>query len=232
MKIKFQEESVLKNRVALIPLRGGSKSIPNKNIKEIAGKPLCAWVLEAAVEAVSVDNVYVSTDSFEIEKVVHALNLGVHVIRRPAMYATDDATTEDVILHFMKEISFSSLLTIQATSPLLQSTHLDDAVNKFEADGFNSMLSAVRKYRFFWSDDGKPLNYDPLKRPRRQDFSGCLMENGAFYITSRETLEQTKCRLGGNIGIYEMPEDTAVEIDEIEDWEIVSQLLHKRRSSL
>jgi N-acylneuraminate cytidylyltransferase len=214
---------------ALIPLRGGSKSIPRKNIKHLAGKPLSAWTLEAASGAPHIDAVYVSTDSEEIARVVQGLGLGVKVIFRPAEYATDEASTESVMLHFMQEVPFDVLVTIQATSPLLTTQDLDLALAHFQAQHLESMLSAVRTKRFFWHDDATPINYDPLHRPRRQDFCGTLMENGAFYITRREILERYQCRLGGKIGVYEMDESTAVEIDEPEDWALVERLLLRRQ---
>jgi CMP-N-acetylneuraminic acid synthetase len=218
-----------KQVVALIPLRGGSKSIPQKNIKNIGGKPLCAWVIEAAVNAKEIDRVYVSTDSTEIETVVNSLDMGVEIIHRPDEYATDTATTESVMQHFMELVSFDLLVTIQATSPFLFSSHLDEALLQFYNSELDSMLSAVRTYRFFWNDNGTPINYDPLNRPRRQEFPGILMENGAFYITSGDLLKRTGCRLAGNIGLYEMPSNSAIEIDELEDWEIVSHLLRTRK---
>jgi CMP-N-acetylneuraminic acid synthetase len=214
--------------VALIPLRGGSKSIPKKNIKPLAGKPLSAWTLEAATGASLINAVYVSTDSEEIAEVVQGLGLGVKVIFRPAEFATDEASTESVMLHFMREVPFDVLVTIQATSPLLIAQDLDRALVQFQAQRLDSMLSAVRTKRFFWSDDATPINYDPLHRPRRQEFAGTLMENGAFYITRRDILELHQCRLGGKIGVYEMDESTAVEIDEPEDWVLVERLLLQR----
>ena len=102
-----------------------------------------------------------------------------------------------------------------------------DTLARFERDRLDSLLSAVRTKRFFWQDDASPINYDPLHRPRRQDFAGTLMENGAFYITRRTILEQYRCRLGGRIGIHEMPERNALEIDEPEDWARVEALLHR-----
>ncbi len=211
--------------VALIPLSGGSKSIPKKNIKPLAGKPLCAWVLEAATAAERIDAVYVSTDCPEIAAVVQGLNLGVHLIDRPAAFATDEASTEAVMLHFMEQVPFERLVTIQATSPQLRAGDLDTALARFDQEPLDSLLSAVRTKRFFWNDDATPINYDPLHRPRRQDFSGTLMENGAFYITRRAILERHRCRLGGRIGIHEMPEDSALEIDEPADWARVEALL-------
>lgn len=215
--------------VALIPLRGGSKSIPGKNIKPIGGLPLCAWVLRAAAFARMIDAVYVSTDSPEIARVVRGLELGIEIIDRPAEFATDEASTEAVMMHFAGQIAFDRLVTIQATSPLLTCADLDAALLRFDVDNLDSMLSAVRVKRFFWNDDASPINYDPLHRPRRQDFRGMLMENGAFYVTRRPLLEAVQCRLGGRIGVHEMPEASAVEIDEPGDWEVVSRLLETLR---
>lgn len=211
--------------IVLVPLRGDSKGIPKKNIKLLGGKPLCAWVLEAACASRRIDKVFVSTDSMEISDVVDGLNLGVQIVQRPVEFATDAATTESVMLHFMKIIEFDTLITVQATSPLLKTRHLDMALAEFESRQLDSMLSAVRLKRFLWNDQGKPVNYDPLHRPRRQDFAGTLMENGAFYVTKRKVLEQSHCRLGGKVGIYEMEESTAIEIDEPSDWLIVEEML-------
>jgi len=219
-----------KNIVALIPLRGGSKSIPRKNIKEIAGKPLCAWVLESVSNAKLISNVYVSTDSEEIKAVVEDLNLGVKVLFRPKILATDEASTESVMINFMSQVKFDIIVTVQATSPLLSSDDLDQALKIFHNDKLNSMLSAVRTKRFFWTEEGNPINYNPKNRPLRQNFAGIMMENGAFYVTDRLTLKNKHCRLGGKIGIFEMSENTSIEIDEPSDWEIVKNLLEMEKN--
>jgi CMP-N-acetylneuraminic acid synthetase len=214
--------------VALIPLRGGSKSIPKKNIKYLAGKPLSAWVIEAAAGCASLDSVYISTDSQEIASVIQGLGVSVNILMRPPEYSTDDASTEAVMLHFLSIVDFDLLITIQATSPLLTSQDLNRALLQFNDQQLQSMISAVRTKRFFWNDDATPINYDPQHRPRRQDFRGTFMENGAFYITKREILQRYQCRLGGKIGIYEMNESAALEIDEPEDWDQVERrLLHR-----
>jgi N-acylneuraminate cytidylyltransferase len=218
--------------VALIPLRGGSKGIPNKNIRLMAGKPLCYWVLKAACEANCIDRVIVSTDSQLITDVVHELNLPVEVFARPAEFATDTSSTESVMLNVIGQIECDTLITIQATSPLLTADDLEKGYKKYCDETCSSLVSAVRVKRFFWSDYGYALNYNPSNRPRRQDFDGTLMENGAFYITSRHILEDGKCRLGGKIGYYEMSESTATEIDELKDWDIVESLLISQSNHL
>jgi N-acylneuraminate cytidylyltransferase len=114
----------------------------------------------------------------------------------------------------------------------LKSKDLNKGLQKFNAEKFDSILSVVRQKRFLWSEIGSSqaaaaINYNPLARPRRQDFSGFFVENGAFYITSKERLLASECRISGKIGLVEMPEETYFEIDEPSDWLIVEQLLKK-----
>ena len=214
--------------VALVPLRGGSKGIPKKNIKNMAGKPLCAWVLEAARLSKFIDEVYVSTDSEEIIRVVKEIDASIHIVKRPQPLSDDFSSTESVMLHFMDNVDFDILVTIQATSPLTQSTDIDNALLEFRNSKKDSLLTAVESKRFFWNYECEPINYNPINRPRRQDFQGYLMENGAFYITSREVLRREKCRLGGNIGIHIMDDESFLEIDEPSDWDMMELILNKK----
>ncbi len=211
--------------VALIPLRGGSKSIPNKNIKILNGKPLSQWVIEAAIKSKFIDEVYISTDSLIIKQTLENLNLGIKFIDRPPEFATDESSTESVMLHFAELVEFDTLITIQATSPLLKENDLDSAVVQFRNSDFDSMLSAVKSFRFYWDCNFRPLNYNPSERPRRQDFNGSYVENGAFYITKKDILTKFKCRLGGKIGVFEMDESSFIEIDEPSDWVILENKL-------
>lgn len=221
--------------VALIPARGNSKSIPLKNIKAIGGKPLIHWVIEAALESKGIDEVYLASDSQEIRDStrVFAGCPGFHAIDRQPENATDTASTESALLEFAEERDFDTLVLIQATSPLLAATDLDRGLEKFAADTIDSVLSVVRQKRFIWSADkttgiASPVNYDYRNRPRRQDFDGHLVENGAFYITSRTGLMESGCRLSGRIGVVEMSPETYIELDEPEDWVAVDLYLRKR----
>lgn len=218
--------------VALIPLRGGSKRIPGKNIKPIAGRPLAYWVCAAARNCKYIDDVYVSTEDEQIASVVQAFNLDIQVVKRPPYLATDVSTTDDVMLHFMTVTDFDLLATVQATSPLLAARDLDLAIEQFVREGNDSLLSGVVVKRFFWTNEGRALNYDPLRRPFTQAFDGTIMENGAFYLTSRSTLDRCRNRLGGKIGIFRMAEETAAEIDDPADWVKVERLLSSRRNCL
>jgi len=221
--------------VAFIPVRGGSKSIPLKNIRPIAGKPLVQWTIEAAVNCKNIDHVYVATDSEEIKSVVNAMAFDkVSVIGRSAESATDTASSESVLLEFAEKYNFDHIIFIQATSPLLQTLDLENGFGKYLYGKYDSLLSVVRQKRFIWEEmDGKatPVNYDPLNRPRRQEFSGFLVENGAFYITTRQQLIKEKCRISGNIGCYEMDETSYLEIDEFTDWEIIEKILMEKNDA-
>lgn len=219
--------------VALIPVRGGSKSIPLKNIKEIAGKPLVYWAAKAACECQAIDKVYIATDSEQIRAVAQGFGMDkLCVIGRSAASASDQASTETVMLEFAQQYSFDNIVLIQATSPLITAADLDGGFREFAKPDTDSVLSTVRQKRFFWqkTEEGcvLPDNYDIYKRPRRQEFEGILVENGAFYITGRQRLLETGNRISGRIRTYEMDEATYFEIDEMSDWVIIEQLLDKR----
>ncbi len=226
--------------VAFIPVRGGSKSIPLKNIKPIAGKPLVYWTVRAACECASIDRVYVATDSDRIKKAVEAFQQGEEaalfektvVIGRSAESASDTASTESAMLEFAQMVDFDAIILIQATSPLLKGEDLDRGFAAYAEEGTDSVLSVVRQKRFHWATDengfAHPTNYDVFHRPRRQEFDGYLVENGAFYITSRKRLLSTKNRVSGNIRAVEMNEDTFFEIDEPSDWVIIESLMKKK----
>lgn len=225
--------------VAFIPVRGGSKSIPLKNIKMIAGRPLVYWTVKAACGCKYIDKVYVATDNEEIRETVENFKSSyesetfekAEVIGRSAESATDEASTESAMLEFANNYNFDNIVLIQATSPLLQSSDLDKGFEKLNTANTDSVLSVVRQKRFHWAEDKNGVahstNYDVYHRPRRQEFDGYLVENGAFYITSKEDLLKSQNRVSGNIKVVEMSEDTFLEIDEPSDFTIIELLMKK-----
>ncbi len=219
--------------VAFIPVRGGSKSIPLKNIKEIAGKPLVYWTAKAANDCKYIDKVYIATDSELIKNTVESFGLSkVNVIGRGVDTATDTASTESVMLEFAQTYDFDNIVLVQATSPLLMESDIERGFEILEEKGTDSVLSVVRQKRFHWAINEQgyaySTNYDVFHRPRRQEFDGYLVENGAFYITSKEALLESGNRVSGNIRVCEMDESTYYEIDEPSDWEIIEKQLENR----
>ncbi len=217
--------------VAFIPVRGGSKSIPLKNIKPFCGKPLVCWNIEALENCPEVDEVIVATDSDEIWKTVEMQKYHkTKLYRRSAENACDTASTESVMLEYIRYAQLPEedvFMLVQATSPLTETNHFSEALQMYARGEYDSIITCVRNYRFFWNEDGTSMNYDYMNRPRRQNFKGMLMENGAFYINTVGNILGNGNRLGGKIGIYEMPEYTATEIDEPDDWMILENLMRK-----
>jgi YrbI family 3-deoxy-D-manno-octulosonate 8-phosphate phosphatase len=217
--------------IAFVPVRCGSKSIPFKNIKLFCGKPLVYWSLLVLQNSENVDVVYLATDCTEIKQVVNSFDFSkVIVYDRNPNNATDTATTESVMLEFINSKKFSDedlFLLVQATSPLMQTKDVDGSINQFQIKNCDSLLTCVRTKRFFWNDKNIPINYDYKNRPRRQDFEGLLMENGALYMSTVGEIKDCQNRLSGNISVYEMDECTAVELDEDDDWVIAESLMYK-----
>ena len=218
---------------AFIPVRGGSKSIPMKNIRLLNGKPLVYWTAKAAQEAKCIDSLIIATDSDEIKSAVNSFGFSkLKVYDRDEQNALDTSSTESVMLEYIEKSDLKDddlFILIQATSPMLKAEHIDGMYKKYSAENFDSMFSAVIEKQFHWvfTDDNsvKPVNYDYRKRPRRQEFIGLAAENGACYINSVGNITRDKCRLSGKIGIYEMPSYTSYEIDEPSDWIIVEELM-------
>ncbi len=217
--------------IAFIPARGGSKSIPHKNIKEFCGKPLIYWSLLAAEQSTAINKIIVSTDCDKIEETVKGFNFFKTVVyRRLPENASDTASTESAMLEYIKAENLADethFFLIQLTTPFTTSSDLDMAFQRYQTRNIDSVLSCVRVKRFFWNEEGTSTNYDFKNRPRRQDFNGNLMENGAFYISSVKNIKQTKNRLSGKIAVFEMPEYTAVEIDEEHDWLVAETIMKK-----
>lgn len=224
--------------IAFIPVRGGSKSIPLKNIKLLNGKPLVYWTALAAEQAKCVDKLIIATDSDEIKQTV--LNFGfskLEVYDRNSQNASDTSSTESVMFEYIEKSCLKeedNFILIQATSPLLKPEYIDEMYNALKNSDANSIFSGVREKQFHWieyENGVKPINYDYRNRPRRQDFQGIIAENGACYINSVKNILQDKCRLSGKIIAYEMPSQTAYEIDEESDWLFVEELMKRTQNA-
>lgn len=219
-------------KIAIIPLRKDSKGIPGKNKKKMLGRPLFSWVLAEAVFS-ELDEIYVFTDDQEIIDYIHKeyhWTPKVKTLLRSSESATDTASTESAMLEFAKQLQydFDILCLLQATSPMTTATDINAVLDKIENEKFDSVLTVVNTHRFTWNADGTPQNYDVFHRPRRQDFNGLLVENGAVYATTKAAFSDSKNRISGKIAVVEMDESSYVEIDSSTDWEIVEKLLANR----
>ncbi|XP_012496431.1 PREDICTED: N-acylneuraminate cytidylyltransferase [Propithecus coquereli] len=203
---------------ALILARGGSKGIPLKNIKHLAGVPLIGWVLRAALDSGVFQSVWVSTDHDEIENV--AKQFGAQVHRRSSEVSKDSSTSLDAIIEFLNYHNEVDIVgNIQATSPCLHPTDLQKVAEMIREEGYDSVFSVVRRHQFRWSEIQKG------------DLSDKLHKNhmGIESIHQRVMEDLTKkfqnCfpKFGGKMAYYEMRAEHSVDIDVDIDWPIAEQ---------
>lgn len=217
--------------VTVIPARGGSKRIPKKNIVDIVGRPLISYAIKTSDKCSLVDETWVSTNDVEIATT--AEHYGANVHWRPKEISGDTATSESALIEFEKNsaTNFDILVFMQATSPLTKPEHLAQGIELVKSGRYDSVLSVCEDTHFYWDENGQPINYDLNKRPRSQDIEKWYRETGSFYISRKESLLKSKCRVSGRIGYVVLPLHQSFEIDTYEDLDIVSALLTAKSSN-
>ena len=222
------------NVLSIIPARGGSKGIPLKNLIKIKNKPLLHYTVKASLKSKFVNRTIVSTDSSKIAKV--ALSLGSEVIIRPKKLSNDTIGLEPTINHVLEYLKNTEnyvpdiILILQNTSPLRNSTHIDEALILLKNKKYDSILSGFSYYTFLWKKQKdstiKPVTYNPNKRPNHQKMDEQLYENGAFFITTLSAFKKSNCRISGKIGFYKMPIELSYNIDTMEDLNDVKRMMN------
>ena len=220
--------------LAIIPARGGSKGVPGKNLRPLAGKPLITWSIEQALAAERVADTVVSTDDPHIADVARSAGARVPFLR-PAELATDTAPTEPVMRHALemmesREGSYDAVLLLQPTSPLRLRGTIDRAIDEFQASGADSLLGVVESHAFFWQRDPVRAMYDYRNRPRRQDIAPAdrrFRETGSLYLTRRDDFLAENNRLAGRVALFEMNDCEGWEIDTIADFAVLDALIRE-----
>lgn len=221
--------------VAVIPARGGSKQVPRKNVRPLAGVPLVAHTIGHARQSSSIGRVIVSTDDDEIASV--SKSAGAEVLARPKDLASDTATSEAVLVHALTWLrsegkSPDLVVFLQCTSPVRKKDDIDGAIEAVASEGADSLLSVCRSHSFLWRPGPKgaeAINYDPSNRKRRQDLPPEFVENGSLYIFKPWVLDKLNCRLGGKIALFEMDYWSSFQIDSEEDFELCEWILQRQR---
>ena len=220
----------------VIPARGGSKRIPRKNVRIMCGKPLICYSIENAKslrDSLNMDvDVAVSTDDEELAEIVK--NRGVIVIDRPKELATDKVTLDPVIYHAVTVMEekmgcrYDTVITMQATSPTLKRDTIRHAIEFFEKNSYDTIISATNKPHLSWGvKDGKIVkNYE--KRLNSQELPPNYLETGGFLITGRDCVTESG-RIGRSVNIFEISEDEAVDIDTYSDWVLAENILKRKK---
>ncbi|MBU5615225.1 acylneuraminate cytidylyltransferase family protein [Geomonas azotofigens] len=230
------------NRLCTICARGGSKGVKNKNIRELLGKPLIAYSLQQAIESSLFRTIAVSSDSDEILEIAGKWG-AQHLIKRPDELATDQAAKIPAIRHCVREVeritgtAFTTLVDLDATSPLRVADDIIGAVRLLEERGVSNVITGMnaRRSPYFNLVEADANGFvrlaKKLERPvvRRQDGPKCYDMNASVYVWRRDCMFESDSVFNGDTLLYEMPEDRSIDIDSELDFQFVEFLMKARR---
>lgn len=213
---------------ALVPMKGNSERVPNKNIRDLNGKPVCHWILESLSRSKYVDEVIINTDSPKIKEIVSGFDF-VKVIDRPEYLLGDAVSIQPLIAHDIEHANNDIILQTHSTNPLLKTETIDSAIeayieNSEEHDALFSVTPFQQRYYF---KNGKAVNHDPQRLIQTQLLEPLYHENSCIYIFSRETNRKVQNRLGKNPYLLEMDHLESADIDEWHDFLWVEFLMNK-----
>lgn len=227
--------------LAIIPARGGSKGVPDKNIKLLNGKPLLAYTSEIALQSKFLTEVIVSTEDKQIREVAESLGIKVP-FNRPMTLAQDTTPTIDVIVHALQwyenqNIFFDAICLLQVTSPFRTLDFLEQAIEKFMKSGCDSLVSVQKvphEYNPHWTfevnGEGnlKIATGETEIIPRRQELPTAYHRDGSIYITKTEVILKEHSLYGDSIAFIESEADSYVNIDTMSDWKKAEEVIQNK----
>jgi len=217
---------------ALLPMKGTSERVPNKNMRNFDGKPLYHAIMNSLLASKYIDKVVINTDS-EIIADDTKKNFGdrVVIIDRPVEIQGGDVSMNVIIDYDLNQLDGEHFLQTHSTNPLLRVETIDKAIEKY-FDGlekFDSLFGVTKVQTRFYDKDANPINHNPEELLRTQDLEPLYEENSNFYIFSKKSFEKAgKKRIGLKPQIFEVNKLEAVDIDEPEDF-ILAELLYKSK---
>lgn len=226
------------NSLIIIPARGGSKGIPRKNIKPLAGKPLIEYTIDVARQIVSDKDICVSTDDKEIIRVVENYDLKVPFVR-PACLATDTCSTYDVLLHALNFYEnqgrfYDNIILLQTTSPFREARHVKEALSLYHPD--IDMVVSVKEtdsnpYYICFEENSEGMLYISKGDGhyiRRQDCPHVYEYNGAIYIINPDSLKKYALSQFRRRIKYVMDNEYSIDLDTMLDWQIAELILNNK----
>ena len=204
---------------ALVPMKGNSERVPNKNIRELNGKPVCHWILESLSRSNYVDEVIINTDSPKIKEIVSGFGF-VKVIDRPNYLLGDAVSIQPLIAHDIEYAQNEIILQTHSTNPLLKTETIDAAIEAYfeNSEKHDALFSVTLVQQRFYFKNGKAVNHDPQHLIQTQLLEPLYHENSCMYIFSRETNRKVQNRLGENPYFFEIDHLEAADIDEWHDF--------------
>jgi len=212
--------------LAIVPARANSRGIPDKNLTMCAGKPLLEWTIRATHDSELIAECVLSTD-IPYEKIPS------NVLVYPTPEISDNAQIEDRLDEIIRNSSCDTIVLLQPTSPIRTGKQIDEAILQLQREEADSLVSVVPDHSLVWTDmAGKPLpSYDVANRPRRQDMNPPhYRETGNIYVFTRKHWERTRCRLGGKISLFVMPEESGYQVDTPFDLWLCSVVLERQKT--
>jgi len=204
--------------IALVPMKANSERVPDKNIRDLAGKPLFHWIMDALSKSKYISEIVINTDSKEIAKNAKE-NFNVTILERPDYLLGDMVSIQPLIEYDLSKTDGGYYLQTHSTNPLLKAETINSAIETFFSQNIHDALFTVTsiKTRFYWPN-GKGINHNPKQLIRTQDLEPIFEENSCMYIFSRETNIKTKNRLGSKPMMFPMERLESIDIDDIEDF--------------
>jgi len=214
----------------LLPMKGNSERVPNKNLKLFNGKPLFHAIIDKLISSKHINKVIINTDSDLIAKsAINTYQDFVSIHKRPKKIQGDFVSMNKIIEYDLKNSDSDIYIQTHSTSPLLSVKNLDYAIDKMISNSidFDSIFSVTKIQTRFYDKNGSPFNHDPKELLRTQDLEPVFEENSCFYIFTKESFKNAgNKRIGLNPLMFEIDKIEAVDIDEPSDF-IIAEVLHK-----
>lgn len=215
--------------LAIIPARGGSKSIPKKNVKPFLGKPLIFYTIEAAQKSGVFERIIVSTDDGEIARI--SREYGAEVIDRPAELAADTSPTEDALIHVLDVLKKKEgyeptvVMTLEPTSPLRSVETIKGVIDLYKTTDADSVMTVEKEHEcHMYLKEGKVKFLIENPPRRRQDREPIFKENGGTYLTETDVLREKRKVLGNNLYGYVLPKEETADINDIFDFQLAQEI--------
>jgi CMP-N-acetylneuraminic acid synthetase len=219
--------------VALVPMRHHSQRVPNKNFRDLAGKPLFHYIIDTLLECPEIERVVVNTDSQPIQEDLARNYPQVTVLVRPPELCADTVSMNEILLYDTEHVKGDLYLQTHSTNPMLKAATVSQAIREFttQQDEYDSLFSVTRIQVRLWDRFTKPINHDPEVLLQTQDLPPIYEENSCLYIFTAENLRKRGTRIGWKPLMFETPVEEALDIDEEIDFLTADLLMRNRQKS-